>query len=300
MENSFNEIFTKADSYEVKGVKVNLSHSILDEGIRHLVKIRERNSNKGNYGHVMIIAGSHGKMGAAVLASKSCLRSGVGLLTSYIPKCGYTVLQTSVPEAMCLTDKNENWLSELPKKLPYHAIGIGPGIGTEKETQACLQSLLVLENNPMVIDADALNLIAENPAMLKDIPKDAILTPHIREFERLVGNWNTLEERFEKQKKFAEKYQCILVLKDAETCICSPLGDIYINTIGNAGMATGGSGDVLTGIITGLLGQGYLPLHAALIGVYFHAKAGDAAAEIKGKNALIASDIIEHLKIERN
>jgi len=300
MENTVNEILTKAQVYEVNAVKLDLPHFILDDHVRQFIKIREDKSHKGNYGHAMIVGGSYGKMGAAVLASKSCLRSGIGLLTVFIPKCGYNILQTSAPEAMCLTDENEKWISQLPKNLTYQTIGIGPGIGTEKETIACLQTLLSNFDKPLVMDADALNIMAENPTMLKNIPQNSIVTPHIKEFERLVGSWNSIEERFEKQKQFAQEYECIVVLKDSKTCICSPNGELFINTSGNAGMATGGSGDVLTGIITSLVGQGYLPLHAALIGVYFHGKAGDMAAEHKGMNALIASDIVDYLKIERN
>jgi hydroxyethylthiazole kinase-like uncharacterized protein yjeF len=274
-------------------------HFVLDENISSMLKKRETYSHKGTYGHSLVIAGSYGKMGAAILASKACLRSGVGLLTTYVPSCGYQLLQISVHEAMCLTDKQEFSLSELPDLMPYNSIGIGPGIGQAKETLNLLKELLNNAKDALVLDADALNIIAQNKKLLNIIPKKSIITPHPKEFERLVGKWTNSMERLEKQKLFSKEFKCIVVLKGAHTCITSPDGIVFFNTSGNAGMATGGSGDVLTGIITGLLAQGYDSLEAALIGVYFHGKAGDEAAKVKGKNGLIASDIIEFLRIEK-
>lgn len=273
---------------------------LLDELIVSFVKKRPRKSHKGIYGHALLLVGSYGKIGAAVLSARACLRSGVGLLTVDIPKCGYEILQISVPEAMCLIDDNEKNLSQFPDIKSYNAVGIGPGIGQDKLTFNLLERILKECTHPLVLDADAINIISANQQLLELIPKNTILTPHIKEFDRLTGVSENSKERFQKQREFSRRYNCIVVLKDAYTCISSVQGDLYFNTSGNQGMATGGSGDVLTGIITGLLAQGYESLLAALIGVYFHGKAGDKAAEEKGYNALIASDIVESLRIERS
>jgi NAD(P)H-hydrate epimerase len=276
---------------------------LLDNAIAKIVKTREKHSHKGTYGHSLIIAGSYGKIGAAVLASQACLRAGAGLLTTYIPKCGYEIVQISIPEAMCLTDENEHYISKLPDTTLYSSIGIGPGIGknpvTKTVTKTVIKQLFTSIKKPIVIDADALNILSENNKLLEILPKNSILTPHRKEFERLVGKCKTLTECFEKQKQFAKKHTCIVVLKEANTCICNQEGKLFFNTSGNPGMATAGSGDVLTGIITGLLAQNYQPLEAALIGVYFHGKAGNEALQFKSESSLIASDIIDALKIEK-
>ena len=276
------------------------NYYILNGQITDILEPRPRQSHKGSYGHALLIAGSYGKMGAAILSSKACLRSGVGLLTTYIPRCGYQIIQSSIPEAMCLTDENEEFVTQLPNVFKYDALGIGPGLDTNEKTVQVVRKLLSESNNPLVIDADAINIIAQNENLKSMIPKNSILTPHIKEFDRLTGKSDTSTERFQKQLAFSAKHQCIVVLKNAYTVISSPEGNLYFNTSGNQGMATGGSGDVLTGIITGLLAQNYSSLHAALLGVYFHGKAGDTAANIKGYNALIASDIIDALRIEKS
>jgi len=273
---------------------------VLDESIREFVKSRARQSHKGSYGHALLIAGSYGKIGAAVLSSKGCLRSGVGLLTTHVPKCGYQIIQIAVPEAMCTTDENELFTTRLPDLTPYDAIGIGPGIGKHPETLKMLQELFKKSKTPCVLDADALNLIAENNELFQQLPENTILTPHIKEFDRLAGESRNSIERWEKQREFSKKHKVIIVLKDANTSISSVDGEQFFNTSGNPGMATGGSGDMLTGIITGLLAQKYTPLNAALIGVYFHGLAGDQAAKDKGVNALIASDLCAYLKIDGN
>jgi hydroxyethylthiazole kinase-like uncharacterized protein yjeF len=278
--------------------KLPTNNFVLDSTISKSVKRREKHSHKGTYGHSLIIAGSYGKIGAAVLASQACLKAGAGLLTTYIPNCGYDILQISTPEAMCLTDKKKTYISKLPDISSYNSIGIGPGIGKKTATKEVLKQLFKFAKVPLVIDADALNIISENRELLNILPKNSILTPHPKEFERLVGKWKTTIECFEKQKQFAKEHECIVVLKGANTCICNTEGTLFFNTSGNPGIATGGSGDALTGIITGLLAQGYTPIKAALIGVYFHGKAGDDVAKQKGENALIASDIINYLKIE--
>ncbi len=273
-------------------------HYILDHQISRLVKDRKRYSHKGTYGHTLLIAGEYGKMGAAVLAARACLKSGTGLLTTYVPKCGYEIMQRTVPEAMCLTDSNNETLSETPDTTKYSSIGIGPGIGTEHETAVMLGNLLRECQKPIVLDADALNILSENKKLIELIPKNSVLTPHIKEFDRLTGKSKNSIERFEKQANFSRTHRCIVVLKDAHTCISSTDGKLYFNTSGNPGMATGGSGDVLTGIVAGLLAQQYEPLTAALIAVYYHGLAGDKSAKLNGMNALTASDLVDQLSIE--
>lgn len=270
---------------------------LLDHKISRFVKNRERFSHKGTFGHALIMAGSYGKMGAAVLSVRACLRSGVGLVTAYVPKCGYDILQISAPECMCITDEDQLVLSQSTDIEKYTALGIGPGIGTDNKTTNFLKSTLKQAKQNMVLDADALNIISNNKELLNDLLPNTILTPHPKEFDRLVGTSKNSLERINKQIAFSKKHQCIIVLKGASTSISSVDGELYFNSSGNAGMATGGSGDVLTGIITGLLAQHYEPLLAALIGVYFHGLAGDKAAKSKGESALIASDIIENLDI---
>jgi hydroxyethylthiazole kinase-like uncharacterized protein yjeF len=265
--------------------------------VQNKVRSRTKFSHKRTYGHGLLVAGSKGKMGAAVLSGKAAMRSGLGLLTIYVPRSGYAILQTSVPEAMCELDEMDAHVSDLVIDLqPYNAIGVGPGLEVTEGTKQVL--LKILENGvPTVFDADALNTMAQFPELLENIPKNSILTPHIKEFERLAGSSGNSLERLELVKNFAEKYRCVIVLKDAVTAIALPTGKIYFNTTGNPGMATGGSGDVLTGILTGLLCQGYSAEDAAMIGVYFHGKAGDLAAAHWGENQVIASDIIKYLRI---
>lgn len=270
---------------------------LLEKGlIKSLVKQRTKFSHKGNYGHALICAGSYGKIGAAVLASKSCLRSGAGLVTINTPKIGYNIVQQSVPEAMAIVDDNENELSNFKEAVSlFNAVGVGPGIGTSEQTKGFLKQLLAQINNPMVLDADALNCIALDDSLRALIPQNSILTPHPKEFLRLVHAQQQLSDydKIELQRQFSIENKCIVVLKGAHTTISNPKGQVYFNTTGNAGMATGGSGDVLTGLLTGLLAQGYEPFDAARIGVFLHGLAGDLAAEIQGQQALIASDIIE-------
>lgn len=270
---------------------------LLDHEISTFVKNRERFSHKGTFGHALIMAGSYGKMGAAVLSVRACLRSGVGLVTAYIPKCGYDILQISAPECMCLTDEDQLVLSQSTDLEKFNALGIGPGLGTDSKTTNFLKNTLKQAKQNIVLDADALNIISKNKGLLNDLLPNTILTPHPKEFDRLVGTSKDSTERINKQIAFSKKHQCIIVLKGASTSISSVDGKIYFNSTGNVGMATGGSGDVLTGIITGLLAQQYEPLLAALIGVYYHGLAGDKAAQLKGQSALIASDIIENLNI---
>jgi len=263
--------------------------------IQKRLKHRRKFSHKGSYGHALLIAGSYGKMGASVLASKAALRSGVGLLTTHTPKSGNVILQTAVPEAMNSADESDTVFTSLPEQLNYNSIGIGPGLGTDKKTAQAFALLLKQYKNPLVIDADALNLLAQNKELLPLIPENSILTPHSKEFERLVGYWPTDFSKLSLGRTFSVKTKCIIVLKGAHTAICSPDGNIYFNSTGNPGMATGGSGDVLTGILTGLLAQGYSSLDAALVGVYLHGLAGDISANELTMNTLIASDLTSFL-----
>ncbi|MBO9613727.1 MAG: NAD(P)H-hydrate dehydratase [Dyadobacter sp.] len=259
------------------------------------IKPRQKFSHKGTFGHAVIIAGSFGKMGAAVLSGKACLRSGVGLLTMHVPACGYEIAQISVPEAMATVDDANKYISKAPNLASATAIGIGPGIGQDAATVKALEKVLEQAKAPVIIDADALNILSTNRHLLYKLPANTILTPHPKEFQRLAGESSNEFERLEKACAFASKYKVIICLKGANTAVILPNGEVHFNSTGNPGMATGGTGDVLTGIITSLLAQKYAPADAAILGVYQHGLAGDRAAEARGQTALIASDVVEHL-----
>lgn len=260
--------------------------------ISTLLKPRSRFAHKGSFGHALLVAGSAGKVGAAVLAGSALLRSGVGLSTLYSVKGAREIIQTCLPEAMFLASAGRDFIDTVPAIGGYQSIGIGPGIGTEPETGEMLEKLLQKSVNPMVIDADALNLIARKPSLLSKIPPGSILTPHPKEFERLAGKSTTNYEVFLKARLFAKTHQIVLVLKGAYTLTVSPGGQAWFNSTGNSGMACGGSGDVLTGLLTGLLAQGYLPEEAAVLGVFLHGLAGDFAAQQFGQEAMKAGDLV--------
>lgn len=262
-----------------------------------LVKPQHKFDHKGRRGHALLIAGSYGKMGAAVLASRAALRTGVGLLTSHVPVKGYQIIQTSVPEAMVSIDQADECFSIMPEMEPYSAIGIGPGLGKDKKTIQALRVVLEKINAPAVLDADALNIISENRELLALIKPGTILTPHPKEFERLAGSSKNDFDRLERQRAFSKQYRVVVVLKGAYTTITSPEGDLFINHTGNPAMATGGSGDVLTGILTASLAQGYPAVEAAQLGVWLHGLAGDEARRKLGQRGLIASDFTEHLPV---
>ncbi len=264
---------------------------VTQQMVAQILKPRARFSHKGTYGHALLIAGSYGKIGAAVLGAKSCLRSGVGLLTSCIPKCGYQIMQTTVPEAMVLTDEEENEFSGIKDLAKFNAIGIGPGVGMSENTTKGLKMLIQQATVNMVLDADALNILSENKTWLSFLKPGTILTPHPGEFARLAGKSDNAFEAYTKLREFATKYGIYVVLKGAYTATATPNGEVYFNSTGNPGMATAGSGDTLTGIILGLLAQKYTPLYASILGVYIHGLAGDIAAQEYGENALIAEDI---------
>ena len=260
-----------------------------------LIKKRSKFDHKGIFGHGLFVAGSSGKMGAAVLGAKAALRTGIGLITCHIPSCGINIVQGSIPEAMVQVDKSEKYISEIVNTDSYNAIGIGPGLGKEQVSQTALFKLLKEYKKPIVIDADALNILSLNKEWLTLLPASAILTPHLKEFERLAGESASGYSRLTRQIEFSKKYNCLIVLKGANTSITTPGGKIFFNSTGNPGMAKGGSGDVLTGIILSLLAQGYSPEDAAVTGVYLHGLAADIATEESCYESIIASDIINNL-----
>ena len=266
-----------------------------EKNICRILRPRHRFDHKGTYGHALLVAGSLGKMGAAVLASRSTLRAGVGLLTVHIPSGANVILQTAVPEAMVSLDRNEEMFSSPPALDDYAAIGIGPGLGRSSETARAFEFILKHYQKPMVIDADALNILSEHKEWLGLLPEGSVLTPHPKEFERLAGPSADDFARLEKLRALAGKTRCVVVLKGAYTAVAAPDGIVYFNSTGNPGMATGGTGDVLTGIITGLLAQRYAPLDAARLGVYLHGLAGDLARVELGMQGMIASDLINFL-----
>jgi len=259
-----------------------------------LYKPREKFSHKGDFGHALVIGGSYGKIGAVNLASRATLSVGAGLVTVYIPRCGYHSMQASFPEAMVITDKDEENISEISYSIEPNVIGIGVGLGTAEKTVSALESFLKTNKTQLVIDADGLNILSKKKELLKLLPEQTVLTPHPKELERLVGKWSDDFDKLKKTKEFSKAYNVIVVIKGANTI--TVFGDkLYINTTGNPGMATAGTGDVLTGIITGLIAQGYEPLAATIFGVYLHGKSADISLEEYGYQSLIASHIIETL-----
>lgn len=271
-------------------------HVIDGKEMKACLRPRHRHDHKGTYGHALLIVGSYGKIGAAVLSARACLRSGAGLVTVHAPKCGYEILQIAIPEAMVSVDEHQYSITSVHEDLSkYKAIGIGSGIGTNELTARCLADLLQRTTCPIVLDADALNLLAGHPTYFELIPKGSILTPHIGEFDRMFGHSNNDFDRNKVLMAKAKELGVYLILKGANTAIATPEGSCHFNNTGNPGMATGGSGDVLTGILTGLLAQGYSPLDASQLGVYLHGLAGDFAAQDLQQEALLAGDITNHL-----
>jgi ADP-dependent NAD(P)H-hydrate dehydratase len=251
-------------------------------------------AHKGSQGHALLIGGSYGKMGSVCLASKAAIKSGCGLTTAFIPECGYEILQTAIPEVMVITDAGNKYITDIAFDLLPQAIGIGPGLGLEESTQQAFHDFLKRNNNKLVVDADAINMLSQNPAWLSMLPSQTILTPHQKELERLIGKWDSDAQKLDKAIAFSTNHNCIIVMKGAPTFIIN--GEtIYENTTGNAALATAGSGDVLTGIMTSLLAQSYEPLDAALLGVYVHGLTADIALPETGYESFIASDIIRYL-----
>ncbi len=265
------------------------------EFIRTIVKPKDKFSHKGTFGHAILIAGSYGKIGAAVLAARACLRSGIGLLTTHVPECGYKIMQVANPEAMVSVDNNKRIIGDEIESTNFSAIGIGSGIGKDELTQKALQYLLTNTDRPLVIDADALNILSMHKDWIEHVLANSILTPHPKEFERLAGKTTNDFERHQLQIDFSKKNKLFIILKGAHTCITTPSGESYFNTTGNPGMAKGGSGDVLTGVLTSLLAQGHNPLETCLLGVFIHGFAGDLAKESLGETGMIAGDICNFL-----
>lgn len=276
--------------------KMDASYTIIEENdIRNSLLPRSPYAHKGQMGNALLIAGSYCMAGAAVLAAKACLRSGVGKLTVSSPKRNIPVLQQAVPEAVIKTGTEETIFAESIDTEEYNALGIGPGLGQSEQTAIALIAQLRRTQCPMIADADAINILANHRAWIQQLPKGIILTPHPKEFDRLEGHSADSYERLTKACNLAERLQGIIILKGHYTAICMADGHVMFNPTGNAGMATAGSGDVLTGIITGLLARGYQPKEACMVGVYLHGLAGDLAAAELGEESLLASDIIQYL-----
>ena len=270
-------------------------HYIIREGVRPLLQKRRKFDHKGTFGHALIIAGSYGKAGAATLSAGAALRTGAGLVTVHTPTSAVLAIQAALPEAMVSPDPGSGNVTELPDLAPYDAAGAGPGLGTDPDTASVLRRLLETTSIPLVLDADAINIMAQNKELLEIMPPNTILTPHPGEFRRLTGSDSSDYRLMEEQIAFAAKYKCILVLKGAHTSVAMPEGTVYFNSTGNPGMATGGSGDVLTGMIASLLAQGYEPADAAVAGVYLHGLAGDVALRIHSEESVIAGDILMNI-----
>lgn len=263
--------------------------------VTKLIKARAKFGHKGTFGHALIIAGSKGKLGAAILTAKATLKTGCGLLTSYIPSAAIAPLLSVLPEAMCVAREDEpDLLSDNFTK--YNAIGFGPGVGISINSSKLLHYILTNQKQPLILDADALTLLSQNPDWYKLLNPTIILTPHPGEFDRLTRQHRSGHDRFESQLAFSKKHKVFIVLKGQHTSITCPEGKVFFNSTGNNGMAKGGSGDVLTGIITSLCTQGYTVEEAVTLGVFIHGYCGDKAAKKDSKTTMLASDIIDNLK----
>jgi NAD(P)H-hydrate epimerase len=268
---------------------------VTPEVISSIIQPRGRFSHKGTYGHALLVAGSRGKMGAALLAARACLRTGAGLLTVHIPQRGEPIFHTAFPEAILSFDPHMERFTYEPDTSPYSAVAVGPGLGLGMDTSAAFERMMGRCKTPMVIDADSINMLASNPDLFIKIPPHSILTPHPKEFDHLAGKSANSYIRLQKALEFAVNYNIYVILKGAYTATCTPAGKVYFNDSGNPGMATAGSGDVLTGILLGLLAQGYPPEKAALLGVYLHGTAGDLASAAYSEESMIAGDITDML-----
>lgn len=276
--------------------KMDANYTIIEESdVRPLLKHRDPFAHKGTMGHALLVAGSYGMAGAAILSAKACLRAGVGKVTVHTPQRNCIVMQTAVPEAVLQLDLNETIVTEAIDTERFQALGIGPGLGQDEATAIPMITQLRRATCPIVADADAINILASHRAWKQQLPKGIILTPHVGEFDRLEGPSTDSYERLTKALQLAERQQAYVIVKGRYTAICMPDGHVIFNSTGNAGMATAGSGDVLTGIITSLLAQGYQQREACIVGVYLHGLAGDLAARDLGEESLIASDLIAYL-----
>ena len=254
----------------------------------------DQHAHKGVQGHALIIGGSYGKIGSVVLASKACLKTGCGLVTAFIPKCGYEIVQISIPEVMVSTDDCLRYITNINIENNFQAIGIGMGMGQDLETQKAFYNFLKINTTPLIIDADGINALSQNMQWLNLLPRNTILTPHLKELERLIGKWESNLDKMNRVIKLSNKYNLLIVVKDSPTLVVFQ-NEIYENTTGNQALATAGSGDVLSGIITSLLAQSYSPLDAAIMGVFLHGLTADIGAPKSSYQAFIASDIIENI-----
>jgi len=271
-------------------------YNIIDSSfVAGILQNRNKFDHKGHFGHGLMIAGSCGKAGAAVLASHAALRTGIGLLTVHVPRPVAEIIHTALPEAMVQCDQSDLMVTEIPDPGIYDALGIGPGLGTKPNTRKGLRDLLEKYKGPLVVDADALNIISSEKDLPALLTKDTVITPHPGEFRRLTGSDEKAFARLVRQQEFSKKYKCVVVLKGAHSSVSLPDGRVWFNSTGNPGMATAGSGDVLTGMTLSLLAQGYKPSEAAIAAVYIHGLAGDIASEKTGYESLIASDIIYNI-----
>ena len=289
-----------AKQWALLDIEMDREYSMLEESEYELIgtaealplyRPRGKFTHKGDHGHALIIGGSHGKIGAVQLAASAALATGSGMVTAHVPDCGYHSLQTAIPEVMVLTDREERLISKIELPFDPVAIGIGMGMGTDAKTVKAFAWLLKTTERPMVVDADGINILAAHRELLKELPPNSILTPHPKELERLIGPWKDDFEKLEKAKAFLMEHDVVLVLKGAHTITLSREHG-YVNSSGNPGMATAGSGDVLAGMLTALLAQGYPPLAAAVLGVFLHGVAGDMDASENGFEAVRASGIV--------
>ena len=277
--------------------KTETQYSVLEAAdLRPLLRGRDDFAHKGQMGNALLIAGSYGMAGAGILAARACLRAGAGRLAVRVPKRNYGIMQVSVPEAVLLIDHEETYFANPVDTEDFDAVGIGPGLGTQENTAIAIISQLRRTQCPVVIDADALNILSNHRAWLMQLPKGIIMTPHPKELDRLTGNVsNGCYERLSKAQELAEKIQGYVLLKGHNSALCMPGGKTIFNSTGNAGMATAGCGDVLTGIITALCARGYKQQEACMLGMYLHGLAGDLAANKLGQESLTASDVIDFL-----
>lgn len=266
-------------------------HLIEVDEVKSLLKVRRPNTSKADYGTGLLVAGSYGMMGAAVLAAHGALRSGIGKLTVEAPKCGYEILQVSAPEALYRYNKGDYFIKDLNLDKKFDAVALGPGMGNNDDTLQALENFLLSRNTPVILDADALNLIARKPALLNSIPVLSAITPHVGEFDRIFGSHSSSELRLQKAMEMARFYNIIIVLKGHYTATVRPDGIVCFNSSGTPAMATAGAGDVLTGVILSLMAQGYKPEQASMMGVYIHGIAGELAAREQGDYGTLAGDI---------
>ncbi len=282
-------------SVEAINAQFTTFYYLTKQDVSSFIKPRNKFSHKGDFGHALLLAGSKGKSGSALISAKACLRSGAGLLTLHSNKSTTDALLQHLPEAMSVEDANEEFISGIDKPENYDAIGFGPGVGLQEETQIVLKKLLQYYTGKLIIDADGLNILSENKTWMEFLPTETILTPHPKEFERLAGKQDNDLERIKTLKHLSLKHNSIFLLKGAHSAVAFPDGSVFFNSSGNAALAKGGSGDALTGIILGLLARGYSAPKATLMGMFIHGYAADICIKKKSKESILISDIIEQL-----